>query len=142
MNTEKINQLYSGDTKLAYKNLLELENLCESSSELYIFFDEFLKMLNNEKSFVRVRGFRLICSLAKWDIENKINSSIDEILLELKDVKPTAVRQCLAALNKLLPCKPDLAEYIKNEVGKLNYLQYKETMQGLIKKDIESILKK
>ena len=52
-------------------------------------------MLKNEKSFVRVRAFRLICALAKWDIENKIEDNIDLILNELDDDTSTSVRQCL-----------------------------------------------
>ena len=64
---EKIKNLYNEDNNSAYKTLLELETITTESNELYNYFNEFLKMLNNEKTFIRVRGFRLICSLAKWD---------------------------------------------------------------------------
>ena len=62
-------------------------------------------MLKNEKSFVRVRAFRLICAFAKWDIENKIEDNIDLILNELDDDTSTSVRQCLDKLN-ILTKKP------------------------------------
>ena len=64
---DKIKMLYDKDDKVAYKNLLELENEITESNELYNYFDELLNMLKHEKTFVRVRAFRLICALSKWD---------------------------------------------------------------------------
>ena len=138
---EKIKNLYNEDNKSAYKTLLELETITTESNELYNYFNEFLKMLNNEKTFIRVRGFRIICSLAKWDNENKINKNIDTILKELEDEKGTSVRQCLEKLNLILMHKIELTDIIENKVRNLELSKYKESMQFLIKKDIDYILK-
>ncbi|MBQ7105397.1 MAG: SufBD protein [Bacilli bacterium] len=138
---EKIKNLYNEDNNSAYKTLLELETITTESNELYNYFNEFLKMLNNEKTFIRVRGFRLICSLAKWDNENKINKNIDIILKELEDEKGTSVRQCLEKLNLILMHKIELTDIIENKVRNLELSKYKESMQFLIKKDIDYILK-
>ena len=138
---EKIKNLYNEDNNSAYKTLLELETITTESNELYNYFNEFLKMLNNEKTFIRVRGFRLICSLAKWDNENKINKNIDIILKELEDEKGTSVRQCLEKLNLILMYKIELTDIIENKVRNLELSKYKESMQFLIKKDIDYILK-
>lgn len=137
---EKIKNLYNEDNNSAYKTLLELETITTESNELYNYFNEFLKMLNNEKTFIRVRGFRLICSLAKWDNENKINKNIDIILKELEDEKGTSVRQCLEKLNLILMHKIELTNIIENKVRNLELSKYKESMQFLIKKDIDYIL--
>ena len=138
---EKIKNLYNEDNNSAYKTLLELETITTESNELYNYFNEFLKMLNDEKTFIRVRGFRLICSLAKWDNENKINKNIDIILKELEDEKGTSVRQCLEKLNLILMHKIELTDIIENKVRNLELSKYKESMQFLIKKDIDYILK-
>ena len=138
---EKIKNLYNEDNNSAYKTLLELETITTESNELYNYFNEFLKMLNNEKTFIRVRGFRLICSLAKWDNENKINKNIDIILKELEDEKGASVRQCLEKLNLILMHKIELTDIIENKVRNLELSKYKESMQFLIKKDIDYILK-
>lgn len=138
---EKIKNLYNEDNNSAYKTLLELETITTESNELYNYFNEFLKMLNNEKTFIRVRGFRIICSLAKWDNENKINKNIDIILKELEDEKGTSVRQCLEKLNLILMHKIELTDIIENKVRNLELSKYKESMQFLIKKDIDYILK-
>ena len=97
-------------------------------------------MLNNDKTFIRVRGFRLICSLAKWDTDNKINKNIDKILNELDDEKETSVRQCLQKINLILMYKPELEEKIENKIRTIDLSKYKDSMQSLIKKDIDYII--
>ncbi len=137
---ERIANLYNEDNNIAYKTLLELEAITTESNELYSYFKDLLELLNNEKTFVRVRGFRLICCLAKWDNENKINKNIDIILKELEDEKGTSVRQCLEKLNLILMYKIELTDIIENKVRNLDLSKYKESMQSLIKKDIDYIL--
>lgn len=135
-----IRKLEDKDDKVAYSNLLELEKFTEQSDAIYEYFDIFLEMLDNEKSFIRVRGFRLICKNAKWDKYNKIDDSIDKILQELNDEKPTSVRQCLKAIEEIIMYKPNLKYTIKEKLLKINYLNYKDSMQSLIFKDVEKIL--
>lgn len=138
---EKINNLYNPDNVAAYKTLLELEMDTTESDELYKYFDKFLDMLNSDKTFIRVRGFRLICSLAKYDKDNKINKNINTILNELDDNTSTSVRQCLIKINLILMFKIELTEIIENKLKKLDLTKYKESMQSLIKRDIDKILK-
>lgn len=137
---ERIENLYNEDNNIAYKTLLELEVITAESNELYSYFKDLLELLNNEKTFVRVWGFRIICCLAKWDNENKINNNIDIILKELEDEKGTSVRQCLEKLNLILMYKIELTDIIENKVRNLDLSKYKESMQSLIKKDIDYIL--
>ena len=138
---EKIKMLYDKDDKVAYKKLLELESEVVESNELYNYFDDLILMLNNERTFVRVRAFRLICALAKWDNENKIENNFDLILKELDDNTSTSVRQCLDKLNLILIYKPNLSAKVENKLKQLDLTKHKENMQSLIKKDIDSILK-
>lgn len=98
-------------------------------------------MLLDEKSYIKMRGFRIICKLSKWDNDNKINNIIDILLQVLDDEKPTIVRQCLSSLNNLLLYKIDLSEKVENKLKKLDLSKYKDTMKPLIKKDIDFILK-
>ena len=114
-----IESLYDKDERVAYKNLQQLEKISENSDTIYKYMDRLIKMLDNEKSYIRVRGFRLICKNAKWDMENKINQHIDQILQELEDERPTAVRQCLAVIKEIIKYKKELDE-IKE---KLNHLK-------------------
>lgn len=134
-----IANLYNEDNNSAYKTLLELETVTVESNELYDDFDDLLVMLDNEKTFIRVRGVRLICCLARWDTKNKINRNIGIILKELEDKKGTSVRQCLEKLPLLLEYKPELVNIIKNKINNLDLSQYKASMRSLIQKDIERV---
>lgn len=137
---EKIESLYNEDNQSAYKVLLELEIITTDSNELYPYFDFFLEMFNSDKTFIRVRGFRLICGLAKWDKDNKINNNINIILRELEDEKGTSVRQCLGKLNLILIYKPELSEVVEKKIRSLDLSKYRESMRDLIKKDIDYLL--
>lgn len=138
---ERIKMLYDKDNKIAFNTLTELEAEASESNELYNYFDELLNMLNNDKTFIRVRAFRLICSLAKWDCDNKIENNIDLILNELNDDVSTSVRQCLDKLPLIILYKPELSIKIEMKLKQLDLSKYKESMQSLIKRDIDSILK-
>lgn len=137
---KKVNELYSKDNNEAYKILLELEMVSTDSDEFYKYFDEFLKMIGDERSFVRVRGFRMICSLAKWDKNDLINHNINIILQELDDNSGTAIRQCLKFINLILMYKLELAPIIEAKLLNIDISKYKESMQKLIKNDIQIVL--
>lgn len=137
---EKINILINADDKKAFDTLYELELITTESNELYSYFDTFLDMLNSDRTFVRVRGFRMICSLAKWDIDNRIDNNIDDILKELDDDTATSVRQCLSKINLIIMYKINLIDKIEVKMNSLNLCKYKESMQSLIERDIKRII--
>ena len=58
----------------------------------------------------------------------------------MEDEKGTSVRQCLEKLNLILMYKIELTDVIDNKVRNLDLSNYKESMQSLIKKDIDYIL--
>ena len=62
------------------------------------------------------------------------------ILKELDDDKGTSVRQCLQKLNLILMYKIELTEIIEKKIKNIDLSKYKESMQSLIKKDIDYIL--
>lgn len=137
---EKINCLYYKDTSIAYENLLELEALSETEDSLYPYFDDFLAMLKSDKYVIRVRGIRLLCKLAKWDADGRINDAIDEMLGSLRDEKPTAVRQALSAFEDVIKHKKELHATIKKALLTVDCFRFRDTMQPLIAKDIQRLL--
>lgn len=137
---EKIKSLYNKDTKENYANLKELEQLSEASNSLYSYFDEFLDMIYSEKYGVRLRGYRLLCKQAKWDVDSKIEKIINELLAKVEDKKPTAVRIKLKALEDVVPYKKELNSKIKTKVLTIECSKYKDSMEGLIAKDIKHLV--
>lgn len=127
------------DTSEAYKALLELEKLSESSDALYAYTQRFAQLALSEKYAVRVRGFRLFCKQARWDSGGVIDRCLDDALTILNDDKPTAVRQALAAFCEVVRFKPGLALRIQAAIGNIDCRRYKDTVRGLILKDIEAL---
>lgn len=141
MNKEEIfNVFYSKEKWDAWSKFQEIENSIEESNEIYQYFDDVHNMLLDEKSYIRARGFRIICKLSKWDKENKIDENMDPLLEVLDDDKPTIVRICLATLNNLLLYKPELSNKVEVKLKNMDLTKYKDSMSPLIKKDIDYIL--
>lgn len=141
MNKEEIfNILYGKETWDIWRDFQKIESSIDKSEMLYEYFDDIKKMLLDEKSHIRMRGFRIICKLSKWDRDNKTNNAIESLLNVLDDEKPTIVRQCLVSLNSLLLYKPDLSNKIESKLKNMNLSKYKDSMKPLIQKDIDCIL--
>ena len=139
--SDKIKLLYDKDSTVTYTNLLELEEISEYENTLYSYLNEFMSMLKSEKYGIRVRGFRLLCKQAKWDIDDKINEVITEILFAVNDEKPTAVRQALQYLTYIVLNKKELNGIIKETVLSIDCSRFKDTMRPLIEKDIQALIK-
>ncbi|MDO4549479.1 MAG: hypothetical protein Q4D04_15425 [Clostridia bacterium] len=129
------------DAPTAYKALLELERISDETGEIYPLTREFADMVADERYAMRVRGFRLFCKQAKWDVDNKLDESIDAALSILDDPKPTAVRQALAALGDVMRYKPDLRPVVADAALNIDVVKYADSMRGLIMKDIQGLLK-
>ncbi len=132
--------LCSKQHKQAHALCLKLERQSEETNALYEAFPLFLEMLDSPISYVRVRGFRLICAQAQWDVEGLIEKNLDKILRELEDEKPTSVRQCLSQLPKMIQYKPELNDQIWIRLKQLDVARYQDSMRPLIIKDVERIL--
>lgn len=143
MNKEEIFNIFYGKEKWdIWNKFQEIENSIDDSDLLYRYFDEIKNMLYNEKSYIKMRGFRIICKLSKWDKDNKINNIIDDLLQILDDEKLTIVRLCLSSLNNLLLHKIDLSNKIENKLKNIDLSKYKDSMRPLIKKDIDYLLER
>ena len=123
----------------AYQLLQLLEQRSAESDELYTSLEDFLDLLRDKNSLVRVRGFRLACAQARWDTEGRLDAALDTLLAMLEDDRPTAVRQCLAALPALLRWKPALSGAVEAKLAALDLSKYRDSMRPLIEKDIASL---
>ena len=139
---EMIRKLYSKDNKEAYNTLQLLEKKSDDSNEVYEFFDEFAEMINDDNSYIRTRGLRLIACNAKWDTENKIDEIIDEYLKHILDDKPITSRACIKVLPIIAENKLDLVDVIKDALRNADVSRYADSMQPLVYKDIREALKK
>ena len=125
----------------AYQLLQLLEQRSAESGELYASLEDFLGLLGDKSSLVRVRGFRLACAQARWDTEGRLDAAADALLAMLEDDRPTAVRQCMAALPGLLHWRPGLAGAVREKLAALDLSRYRDSMRPLIERDVAELQK-
>ena len=85
-------------------------------------------MLRDKSSYVRTRGFILICNQAQWVNDGQMEEVFDQMLSMLNDPKPTVVRQCLNALHEVALFQPELSERIENALDEMELSKYKDSI--------------
>lgn len=137
---ELLTTLTGSDNRQAYAALQDLEAISRKSDQLLAKIPVFAEMVTSKRSFVRVRGFRLLCQQAKWDQEGELDCLLPVALAILADSKPTVLRQVLAALHEVVKAKPQLRQLIVQQTAAIDCSKFnQETMAPLIEKDIAEL---
>lgn len=137
---ELLTTLTGSDNRQAYAALQDLEAISRKSDQLLAKIPVFAEMVTSKRSFVRVRGFRLLCQQAKWDQEGELDCLLPVALAILADSKPTVLRQALAALHEVVKAKPQLRQLIVQQTAAIDCSKFnQETMAPLIEKDIAEL---
>lgn len=137
---ELLTTLTGSDNRQAYAALQDLEAISRKSDQLLVKMPVFAEMVTSKRSFVRVRGFRLLCQQAKWDQEGELDCLLPVALAILADSKPTVLRQALAALHEVVKAKPQLRQLIVQQTAAIDCSKFnQETMAPLVEKDIAEL---
>ena len=136
-----IARLCEKDDKAAYEYSKQIGAESAKSNKYLEMIPEFAGMLSDKSSYVRTRGFCLICNQARWADAGQIEAVFDEMSTLLYDAKPTVVRQCLGALHEVVLYRPELTDRILQNVGKIEIGKYKDCMSPLIERDIKELTK-
>lgn len=133
-------KLKNKDEKAAYE-FAKLVGAESAESDQYLrYIHDFADMLEDSNSYVRTRAFFLICNQARWAEDGQIEEVFGRMSKLLYDAKPTVVRQCLGALHEAVLYRPEMADVIREAVGKIDLTKYKDSMSPLIQKDMEALL--
>lgn len=136
-----IARLRDKDNKAAYEYVKYIGTESAKSDKYLELIPEFAEMLADKNSYVRTRGFGMICNQARWADAGQIEAVFDEMSALLYDDKPTVVRQCLGALHEVALYRPELADRIHQAVEKIESGRYKDSMSPLIERDIRELEK-
>lgn len=128
------------DDKIRYQAFLLLQNRSSFVDDVYPYWDIFQSKLKSDNSYQRSIGLMLLAENVKWDTNSKTEDTIDEYLETLNDEKPITVRQCIQALSKIVPYKPNLNEKIAAGLISFNLMAVRETMRKSILLDILNVL--
>jgi hypothetical protein len=128
------------DDKIRYQALQLLQYRSRYSNDVYPFWDIFRLKLKSDNSYQRSIGVMLMAENAEWDLDNRMDDSLDEYLEVLHDEKPVTIRQCIQSLGKIVPYKPDLNKKIAAALMAVNLDKIKEIMRKSILLDILNVL--
>lgn len=103
---------------------------------VYDVWDNLLEKLNNENSYQRSIGILVLCNLARSDIENRLNATIDLILAHTKDDKFITSRQCLQNIWKIAAASTQNREKVMDHLEKRFRECTEEKHYNLIRQDI------
>lgn len=132
--------LFDQNNQTAYEALKILQKVSEESDAVYAYMDRLGEMLESGNSYVRTRGLTLIAYNARWDQDNKIDEVIDRYLKHITDSKPITARQCVKLLPVIAEYKPELKGDIIRALETADLSGYSESMQSLVRKDIQQAL--
>ncbi|OQB25615.1 MAG: hypothetical protein BWY11_00279 [Firmicutes bacterium ADurb.Bin182] len=128
------------DDTIRYQALLLLQCRSMFFDDVYPFWDTFRDKLKSGNSYQRSIGLALVAENAKWDVQNRMEDTIDEYLALLKDEKPITIRRCVQELVKVVPFKPGLNKKIIDRLISFDFAAVNETMRKSILLDILNVL--
>ena len=133
--------LFDKNNNTAHKALQELQKESQETDCVYPYMDRLSDMLDSDNSYIRTRGLTLLAYNVKWDKDYKIDEVIDKYLKHITDVKPITARQCIKLLPLVARYKPELKNDIISALHRANVCVYDNSMQPLVYKDIQKVLK-
>jgi hypothetical protein len=128
------------DDNVRYQAFLLLQNRSLFCDDVYQYWDTLRSKLRSDNSYQRSIGLMLLAENAKWDAENRMEDTIDELLTLLNDEKPITIRQCIQSLGKIVTSKPGLNDKIASRLISFDLMSVKETMRKSILLDILNVL--
>ncbi len=92
----------STDDKVRYEALQAILGITEEKvGWVYEVWDGLLTKLDDENSYQRSIAIMVLCNLAKSDVENRLEESLDRLLAHTKDEKFITSRQCIQNIWKV-----------------------------------------
>jgi hypothetical protein len=135
-----VKTLNETDDKLRYNAFLLLQVASKNSSALYHYWDVLEAKLGSDNSYQRSIGVMLLAENVRWDSEGKFGGALPKFLAGCSDEKFITARQTLQSLVAIVKSTNKYNAAIKQAVSGLQFGQYKENQQSLLKKDAAAVL--
>ena len=124
----------SDKATIKYKSLKVLRRLSEQEPELlYPEWDFFVKLLENENTFLRAIGVMIISNLSRVDNKNKFESIFDKYYSLLEDESMINAANIAAHSGAIAKAKPHLQEDITNKLLDIDKTHHSSECKNIIK---------
>ena len=119
---------------IKYKSLKVLTLLSEQQSELlYPKWDFFVKLLDNENTFLRVIGATTIAHLTRVDTKNKFEKIFDKYYSLLEDESMINAANIAGRSGIIAKAKPHLQSKITNKLFEIDKTHHSSECKNIIK---------
>jgi len=119
---------------IKYKSLKVLTLLSEQQSELlYPEWDFFVKLLDNENTFLRAIGTTIIANLTRIDTENKFESIFNKYYNLLEDKSMINAANIAGCSGIIAKSKPHLQSKITNKLLDIDKTHHSSECKNIIK---------
>ncbi len=136
-----VERLSEKDDKVRYNAFLLLQAHSREFSSVYPYWDVLENKLSSDNSYQRSLGVMLIAENIRWDSEYKFAKIIGKYMACCNDEKFITARQTIQGLGTIMQSTDRYNESIKQALVNLQFTQYKDNQQKLLKKDVASTLK-
>jgi len=136
-----VERLSEKDDKIRYNAFLLLQAHSKEAPLVYPYWDVLEKKLDSDNSYQRSLGVMLIAENLRWDKEGKFGKVIGKYMSCCNDEKFITARQTIQGLGTIMQSTDKYNEPIKQALANLQFTQYKDNQQKLLKKDVAATLK-
>ncbi len=91
----QVKKLTGKNNDAAYAALCTLEAESEASAAVCAFWDAFAAMLDDKRTYVRMRGMVLLACNAQWAGPEQVMEMLERYLAHITDEKAAAARWCV-----------------------------------------------
>ena len=137
--SQHVKNLSSHDHNLGRDSFKMLIELSSENDEIAYYIDDFRDLLQQDNSYYRIRGVRLLSENIKWLSEERVAELLPLVLERLNDEKPIVVRKVLEGLGVIMSTCPHTATQIIRYLDGYSYSKYSDAMGPVIEKDIAKI---
>lgn len=136
-----VDLLSEKDDKLRYNAFLMLQALSCEQPSVYGYWDILEKKLSSDNSYQRSLGVMLIAENVRWDKEGKFAKVMGKYMACCNDEKFITARQTIQGLETIVKSTDRYNDALKHALARLQFAQYKDNQQKLLKKDVSNALK-
>ncbi len=128
-DSQLITLLFGGmaedNPRIKYGSSNTLILVCKKAPEvLYPFFDDFAQLLTDENQFVNRAGLIVLATLAKADVENKLDPIFDQYCASMLGPHVTAASYSIRGVGVIALAKPYLIESITQRLLNIEHAKY------------------
>lgn len=137
---ELVAQLASKDDEVRFFAFRVLRHRSKIAPDVYPHWEHFRARLSSGNSYQRSIGAMLLAANVRWDEGLRFDEVLDALATLFEDEKFVTARQVIQTVPEWIGHRPDLGEFVRSRLERIDISTRRETQRGLLAKDIAAAL--